>query len=137
LAFAAQSNAQQVDALRYCNPLPISPFLVEQGRQGSAYARSMADPTAIRYNGKWYLFPTGGMGSPGKSQAWVSEDFVHWQYHPLTVADRTTTITAPTVAVYRGKFYLVFTEVTIHWVRTSSSARSKTTRESSSGSSTP
>jgi xylan 1,4-beta-xylosidase len=107
LVFAAQLNAQQVDALRYCNPLPISPFVVEQGRQGSAYARSMADPTAIRYNGKWYLFPTGGMGSPGKSQAWVSEDFVHWQYHPLTVADRTTTITAPTVAVYRGKFYLV------------------------------
>ena len=102
LALSAHVNAQ-----RYCNPLPISPFLVEKGRLGSAYARSMADPTVIRHNGKWYLFPTGGMGSSGMSQAWVSEDFLHWQYHPLTVAGRSTTITAPDVVEYRRKFYLV------------------------------
>ncbi len=108
IPFLSTLSIPLVAQLRYCNPIPISPFLVEKARLGGKdFARSMADPTAIRYNGKWYLFPTGGMGSSGKSQAWVSEDFVHWQYHPLAVADRTTTITAPTVAEYRGKFYLV------------------------------
>ena len=99
-------NAQE-KPLRYVNPLPIGPFMTEAGRLGgSEFARSMADPTVIRHDNKWYLFPTGGMGSKGESQAWVSEDFVHWQYHPLSVAGRAVTITAPDVAEYRGKFYI-------------------------------
>lgn len=56
----------------------------------------MADPTVLFYDGKWYMYPTYQM-------AYVSEDMVNWRHVPITPGNVGA---APTVAAYRGKFWL-------------------------------
>ena len=37
---------------------------------------NMGDPYVLRWNGRYYLYPTtGGQGL----RSWVSEDLIHWQ----------------------------------------------------------
>ena len=52
--------------LRYVNPLSIED------------TRSIADPTVLRFQGKYYLFLSGGM-------VWSSDDLVHWKHQPATM----------------------------------------------------
>lgn len=94
--------------LTYCNPLPIPSY--PKGIDIHFYTdeedfRSLADPTCVYYDNKWYLYISHGM-------VWVSEDFVHWDYHPLNV----TLGYAPTVVHFRGKFYLTSNSVNILYV---------------------
>jgi xylan 1,4-beta-xylosidase len=70
----------------YCNPLPI-PNLQRGMRShpGSKFGwinnryadfREMADPTVLFHKNRWYLYPSCG-------QAWTSDDFVTWDFHPI------------------------------------------------------
>ncbi|HEX4140932.1 MAG TPA: family 43 glycosylhydrolase, partial [Candidatus Methylacidiphilales bacterium] len=67
--------------LTYCNPLPLPDY--QKGRQytsrpdykGPGY-REMADPTVIRWQGRWYLFPSAGL-------LWHSGDMVNWEFHRI------------------------------------------------------
>lgn len=69
----------------YVNPLSIED------------TRSIADPAAIKFKGKYYLFLSGGM-------VWSSDDLAHWTHHAITVPGRR--VTAPNVFEYKGQLYL-------------------------------
>lgn len=84
----------------YCNPLPLPDY--QRGRacrapgyRGRDY-REMADPTVIRFHGKWYLFPSSGM-------LWRSDDMVQWEHIPVEPFDPGY---APTVVVKGDWLYL-------------------------------
>ncbi|MGI5893844.1 MAG: family 43 glycosylhydrolase [Candidatus Merdivicinus sp.] len=84
----------------YCNPLSIPDYprgVDHPDRKHMEDYRSLADPTAIYYEGKWYVYPSYGM-------AFVTEDFVNWEHHPVQPENIGY---APTVLEYRGKFYLL------------------------------
>lgn len=83
---AAQSPAPKGKA-RYVNPLAIED------------TRSIADPTAIRFHGKYYLFLSGGM-------VWQSDDLVTWTHHPVQLPGGRRGISAPNVFEVAGKLYL-------------------------------
>jgi xylan 1,4-beta-xylosidase len=85
------SNQRQ----RYVNPL----VLENAGR--------LADPTVIRFKGKYYLYLTGGIMSAKNSGAavWSSEDLVNWEYHKVSL-EGGREITAPTAFDYKGFVYL-------------------------------
>ena len=78
--------AQTLTGGRYANPLVIEK------------SRSVADPCVIRFEGRYYLFLTGG-------EAWASDDLVHWKHHPYTLPDRRR-VSAPHAFVYRGQVWL-------------------------------
>lgn len=91
--------------LTYCNPLPLSNY--QRGRVTYDKAspvwgwmhetrrdfREAADPTVIRFNDRWYLFPSCGM-------LWYSDDMVNWTFHPIEPFDAGY---APTV-VQKGEY---------------------------------
>lgn len=63
------------------------------------------DPFVMRYNGKYYLYPTspGGKGV----QCWISEDLTEWTYWGICASDRRARgAWAPEVVYYNGKFYM-------------------------------
>jgi xylan 1,4-beta-xylosidase len=72
--------------VRYVNPLSIED------------TRSIADPTAVRFDGKYYLFLSGGI-------VWTSDDLVHWEHHAVTLPGGRR-VSAPNAFAYQGKFYL-------------------------------
>ena len=72
--------------LRYVNPLSIED------------TRSIADPTVLRFQGKYYLFLSGGM-------VWSSDDLVHWKHQPATMPPGSR-VTAPAAFEYQGYVYI-------------------------------
>ena len=72
--------------LRYVNPLTIED------------TRSIADPTVLRFQGKYYLFLSGGF-------TWSSDDLVHWKHQPATMPAGSR-VTAPAAFEYQGYVYL-------------------------------
>lgn len=90
-------------ALLYCNPLPLPDYQrgrLSQDKTGQFWVldskrdyREMADPTVIRFAGRWYLFPSCGM-------LWHSDDMVNWTYHRIEPWDAGY---APTV-VQKGEW---------------------------------
>lgn len=77
----------------YCNPIKIESY--PKGYEAPSH-RSLADPSVLFYDGKWYMYPSYKM-------AYVSEDFIHWAHHEIEPADIGY---APTVVNHRGKVYL-------------------------------
>lgn len=84
----------------YCNPLPLPDY--QAGREcarnswrGRHY-REMADPTVVRFKGRWYLFPSAGM-------LWRSDDMVEWTHHRIEPFDPGY---APTVVVHGDHLYM-------------------------------
>jgi len=75
-----------VKPVHYVNPLAIED------------TRSIADPTVIRFKGKYYLFLSGGM-------VWSSDDLAHWTHQPVTIPGRRG-IGAPNAFVYKNSIYL-------------------------------
>jgi xylan 1,4-beta-xylosidase len=73
-------------AVQYVNPLSIDDV------------RSIADPAVIRWQGKYYLFLSGGF-------AWSSDDLVHWNHQPITLPGGRR-VSAPNIFEYRGQLYL-------------------------------
>jgi xylan 1,4-beta-xylosidase len=63
----------------YCNPLPLPDYqrgeIFRRGYIGPDF-REMADPTVIRFEGRWYLFPSCGM-------LWHSDNMVDWTFRPI------------------------------------------------------
>ena len=59
----------------YCNPLDIDYTYMShyRGRADVSY-RSGADPAAVNFNGKYYLFVTRSHGY------WVSDDLIDWTF---------------------------------------------------------
>jgi hypothetical protein len=94
--------------LTYCNPLPLENYqpggYVNRKDASRRWMhsdikrdyREMADPTVIRYKGRYFLFPSCGM-------LWYSDDLVNWTYHPIEPHDIGY---APTVAEYHGYLYM-------------------------------
>ena len=72
---------------RYVNPLSIDDV------------RSVADPTVLRFQGKYYLFLSGGA-------AWVSDDLVSWRHERIKMREGQPSPTAPNAFEYRGSVYL-------------------------------
>ena len=68
-----------------------------------------ADPTVIRHQGRYYLYPTlDGKGY----DVFVSEDLVHWEQKPKCFTDPRGGVWAPDVFEDKkgdGKFYLYYT----------------------------
>lgn len=56
----------------------------------------MADPTVLRFQNRWYLFPSCGM-------LWHSDDLVHWAHRPIAPFDPGY---APTVVHHGNWLYL-------------------------------
>lgn len=77
----------------YCNPLKIENY--PQGYEKPSH-RSMADPSVLYHDGKWYMYPSYSM-------AYVSEDFVTWEHRTIQPDDIGY---APTIVKHRGKIYL-------------------------------
>lgn len=85
----------------YCNPLcvektPAGRWLDTAGRRDLPDYRSIADPSVIFHEGKWYLYASYGL-------AHVSEDFVHWKQVDIGVPHVKY---SPAVVLFRGKWYL-------------------------------
>src|SRR5262245_61078527 len=57
-------------------------------------APGAADPTVIRYKGKYYLYPT--LDSRGY-EVFVSDDLVHWERKPKCYSDERGGVWAPDV----------------------------------------
>lgn len=87
--------------LTYCNPLPLPNYQpgrwhkLRPGYTGASF-REMADPTVIRWQGRWYLFPSAGL-------LWHSDDMVNWEHHPIEPVDPGY---APTVVEHGEYLYL-------------------------------
>ncbi len=84
----------------YCNPLPLEHYQRGRACKMPGYVgrdfREMADPTVIRFENRWWLFPSAGM-------LWHSDDMVNWAHHPVEPFDPGY---APTVAVKGEWLYL-------------------------------
>lgn len=87
-------------ATTYCNPLALPSYqagreCLRTGYRGRHF-REMADPTVVKFKGRWYLFPSAGM-------LWHSDDMVEWTHHRIEPFDPGY---APTVVVHGGWLYL-------------------------------
>jgi len=80
-------SADSTPKPRYVNPLSIED------------TRSIADPTVLRFHGKYYLFLSGGM-------VWSSPDLVNWTHHAVQLPGGRRGATAPNVFEYQGSLYL-------------------------------
>jgi xylan 1,4-beta-xylosidase len=118
----ADSAHAAVVPSRYINPLPLPDYPVGRGVRDTPNGklndpiglwlvdrteqyRELADPTALWFENKWYLYPSCDM-------AWVSEDEgVTWQHRPLNVRDVGY---APTVVHHRGRFLLMASDSAIY-----------------------
>lgn len=95
----------------YVNPLPLPEYPLGNWTQKPSPSmdrwlkgyvqdfRELADPSAMYYDGKWYLYPSVSM-------AYVSEDFKTWKHvriQPEKIGDGY----APSVVHHNGKFYMV------------------------------
>lgn len=72
---------------RYVNPLSIEDV------------RSVADPTVLRFHGKYYLYLSGGA-------VWVSDDLIRWKHERIQMPDGYQSPTAPNAFEYKGKIYI-------------------------------
>ncbi len=87
--------------LTYCNPLnlPSYPFVIPAGAEALEH-RSMADPEVLKFDGRYYLFPSYGM-------AWVSDDLVQWEYHAVRLPPPVReTLWAPGLLLHRDRLYM-------------------------------
>jgi len=80
--------------LRYVNPLSIED------------TRSIADPTAMKFRGQYYLFLSGGV-------LWTSSDLVHWKHERVTLPPPRRA-TAPHAFEFNGSVYLTGNDVGLY-----------------------
>ena len=95
----------------FVNPLPLPDYPLGNWTQKSSpnmdrwlkgYIqdfRELADPSVIYADGKWIMYPSVSM-------AYVSEDFKTWTKHSIS-PEKIGDGYAPSVAEYRGKYYLI------------------------------
>ncbi len=83
----------------YCNPLSLPPASSPESPGHAGWhktRRSLADPTILKFEHKWYLFASG-------SQAWVSADLVEWAYVDVALP---VEVIGPSLVEAGGWFYL-------------------------------
>lgn len=121
LAASALCGADATPA-RYCNPISLPDYPVgrlvrdlKPGQPNQPVAlwltdraeqyRELADPSAVWFENKWYLYPSCDM-------AWVSADEGRtWQHHPLNLRDIGY---APTVVRHGGRFLLMASDSALY-----------------------
>jgi xylan 1,4-beta-xylosidase len=121
-SFGLAGSAAPAGPQRFCNPIPLPNYPVgklareiargqptELGglwvAERTEQYRELADPSALWFEGKWYLYPSVDL-------AWVSADEGRtWQHHPLNVRDAGY---APTVVHHRGRFLLMASESALY-----------------------
>jgi beta-xylosidase len=69
--------------------------------------REAADPEVIYYDGKWYMYPSCGM-------AYISSNFVTWDYVPVEFTKPVNIGYAPTVTQYGDKFLLTASGTSVY-----------------------
>ena len=91
---------------RYSNHLDLD------GQWGATHdasgERGIGDPFVMRYNGKYYLYPSTSGPNYG-IKVFESEDLVHWTYKGYAVAESEDSgyhAYAPEVLYYRGYFWM-------------------------------
>lgn len=98
---SSDGSGSEVRTLRmYRNPFQLEHEWVAYG---------IGDPFVMRWNGRYYLYPstrTHGGGEIGV-RVWVSEDLVDWKYAGYASRDRVTyNAFAPEVVYWDGSFYM-------------------------------
>lgn len=85
----------------YTNPIAS---VLRDGETWQNYG--IGDPFVMRYDGKYYLYPSTKDGST-QIKCWSSEDLVNWTYEGVCCSDETCTgAYAPEVCYYNGMFYM-------------------------------
>ncbi len=93
---------------RYENHIEIEGQWGESGATGAGGQYGIGDPFVMRFNGKYYLYPSTSDPCDG-IKVFESDDLVHWTYKGLAVAESEKTAHgayAPEVVYYNGYFYL-------------------------------
>lgn len=69
----------------------------------------IGDPFVMRYDGKYYMYPSSGSGEGTEAavKVYESEDLIHWTYQGLAAyGDQVKGAYAPEVVYYNGMFYM-------------------------------
>lgn len=94
------SPEPRTEARMYRNPFQL---------ENEWFAYGIGDPFILRWNGRYYLYPstrTHGGGEIGV-RVWISEDLVDWKYAGYASRDRVTyNAFAPEVVYWNGSFYM-------------------------------
>lgn len=93
---------------RYTNCIEIEGQWGASGATGPNGQYGMGDPFVMRYNGKYYLYPSTSDPCDG-IKVFESDDLVNWTYRGLAVAEDQPTshgAYAPEVVYYNGWFYM-------------------------------
>ena len=93
---------------RYTNHIEIDGQWGANGATGANGQYGVGDPFVMRFNGKYYLYPSTSDPENG-IKVFESDDLVHWTYKGLAVAESELTshgAYAPEVVYYNGYFYL-------------------------------
>ena len=91
----------------FCNPISIPNYprgveavswedCMGYTKEPKTDYRSLADPSVLYYDNKWYLYPSYGT-------SFVSEDFVTWKHYPTVPYNMGY---SPTVIVWKDKFFM-------------------------------
>lgn len=98
----------------YQNELYVSqPGLSENAPAVDENYASIGDPFVMRYNGRYYLYPspcpdTLGVSESGGIFVWISEDMINWKYGGVVAEGKEINHAyAPEVFYYNGKFLMV------------------------------
>ena len=97
-----------VEGERYQNCIEIEGQWGASAATGPDGQYGIGDPFVMRYNGKYYLYPSTSDPCDG-IKVFESEDLVHWTYKGLAVAESEATAHgayAPEVVYYNGWFYM-------------------------------
>lgn len=111
--FASCKNAEEIPYTpptvdRYENHIEIEGQWGASVNTGADGQYGIGDPFVMRYNGKYYLYPSTSDPCDG-IKVFESEDLVHWTYKGFAVAESEKTTHgayAPEVVYYNGYFYL-------------------------------
>lgn len=93
---------------RYENHIEIDGQWGESGATGQGGQYGIGDPFVMRFNGKYYLYPSTSDPCDG-IKVFESDDLIHWTDKGLAVAESEKTAHgayAPEVVYYNGYFYL-------------------------------
>ncbi len=93
---------------RYQNPIEIDGQWANSAWMAEGSTYGIGDPFVMRYNGRYYLYPSTADGRGG-IKVYESTDLVNWTYKGFAVAESESTSVgayAPEVVYYNGYFYM-------------------------------
>lgn len=96
------------EAERYENHIEIEGQWGASAATGEDGQYGIGDPFVMRWNGKYYLYPSTSDPCDG-IKVFESDDLIHWTYRGMAVAESEATVHgayAPEVVYYNGYFYL-------------------------------